>query len=259
MENLVETLFYFFTYSVIGWICEDIYVGIGQRKIVNRGFLYGPYCPVYGFGALLVLYGLSNFVDNPILVFIGGVILTSVLEYFTSWIMEVCFHERWWDYTGYPFNINGRVCLRNSTLFGIMALVLMYGVQPHITNFYNSFSFRTIALVVLIVLCLFILDILFTVKHLLKRNQIVKTVKETLENAKAEFEAEHKKLTQEQKQALVDWIKANPALMEKIKRVEEVKNSHISKAFPSRRLTKKDLHDLLQDIIEESNKIKYKL
>ena len=126
MTYWLDAYFYFIVYSVAGWLCEDVYVGIGKKKLVNRGFLYGPYCPIYGFGALIVLYPLMMLGDHPVLVFFGGMVLTSVLEYFTSWIMEKLFHERWWDYSTYRFNINGRVCLLNSVLFGLMSLIVVF-------------------------------------------------------------------------------------------------------------------------------------
>ena len=101
-------------------------------------FLNGFLCPIYGHGALLVLYLLHGGFQNPVLTFIFGAIVTSILEYFTSWIMEKLFHMRWWDYSHYKFQINGRVCLLNSTCFGLACVLLCHLVQPwlweHIVN-----------------------------------------------------------------------------------------------------------------------------
>ncbi len=96
----------------------------------KRGFLNGFLCPIYGHGALLVLYCLHGGFRNPVLTFIFGAIVTSILEYFTSWIMEKLFHMRWWDYSHYKFQINGRVCLLNSTCFGLASVLLCHVVQP---------------------------------------------------------------------------------------------------------------------------------
>ena len=82
---------YFFIYSFLGWVCECIYCGIGARRFINRGFLEGPYCPIYGWGALIVLYALEPFKNNLVLLFFAGMILTSLLEYATSVVMEKCF------------------------------------------------------------------------------------------------------------------------------------------------------------------------
>ena len=244
----MEILFYFFVYAIAGWICEDIYCGIGQRKFVNRGFLYGPYCPIYGFGSLIVIYLLSPFYDHPLLVFIGGVIFTSLLEYLTSWIMEVLFQERWWDYSSYPFNINGRVCLRNSLLFGVMAFVLMYLVHPHVYHLYHSLPFTLMRSIIIVVTCLFILDIILTVRHLLKRKNVTNDLIKSLENAKLQFEAEENKNVQLHREAFINWAKANPEIAAKLISLKKFENTHVSKAFPDRILFKKEMHELIKAI-----------
>lgn len=137
--NFFQYVLCFFIYAFLGYVCEVIYCSIGQRKLVNRGYLYGPICPIYGYGAILVI-----FVMTPIknlgtwyfpLVFLAGTVLVTVLEYLTSYVMEKLFHMRWWDYSRYKFQINGRVCLLNSTLFGILIMVVMYLIQPFIEKF----------------------------------------------------------------------------------------------------------------------------
>lgn len=129
-----EYFFYLMVYSFIGWCCESTFVSIGQKKWVNSGFLNGPFVPIYGFGAVLGLFFLTPLIQYPLLVFILGILITSTLEYFTSWLMEVTLHVRWWDYSHYKYHINGRVCLLNSFLFGIMSLVLLYGVHPYVVQ-----------------------------------------------------------------------------------------------------------------------------
>lgn len=132
--SIYTVILYFITYSFLGWGCESTYVSLAKRKFINRGFLYGPLCPIYGFGALLVLYVLSPFVANPILIFCFGMLVTSILEYFTSWLMETIFHLHWWDYSSYKYNLNGRVCLKNSIMFGILGIVVVYVIHPAINK-----------------------------------------------------------------------------------------------------------------------------
>ena len=120
----------FLCYSVLGWVCETIWCSIGSRKFVNRGFLNGPVCPIYGVGALLVLYLLRPYTENPFTVFLAGIVLTSTLEYLTGVLLEQLFHLRLWDYSHNFCNLNGRVCLRNSLLFGAMAVLLVWGIDP---------------------------------------------------------------------------------------------------------------------------------
>lgn len=120
-------------YSFLGWCGEMIYCSIGQGKLCEkRGFLNGPLCPIYGHGALLVLVVLGQRWNNPISTFLIGMVLTSTVEYLTSYLMEKLFHMRWWDYSHHHFQLNGRICLLNSTLFGLACLVLRYVVHPRV-------------------------------------------------------------------------------------------------------------------------------
>ena len=120
----------FLIYSVIGWISEVIYCSILQHKLVNRGFLHGPICPVYGFGGLLVVFFLEPFAGNIFYLFFMASIVTSVLEYATSWVLETIFATKWWDYSDLRFNIHGRICLLNSLLFGLMSVVGVKIMHP---------------------------------------------------------------------------------------------------------------------------------
>ncbi|MGB4406684.1 MAG: hypothetical protein WBI82_07490 [Sphaerochaeta sp.] len=121
---------YFLIYAVIGYICEVSYCTIFDRHLTNRGFLHGPYLPIYGFGALLVVVPMMSFDANPILVFFIAVLLTSMLEYMTSFLLEKIFNTKLWDYSKNFGNIHGRVCLLNSTLFGLLGLIATYYLHP---------------------------------------------------------------------------------------------------------------------------------
>ncbi|UKI48764.1 MAG: putative ABC transporter permease [Clostridium sp.] len=103
-------MLYFFTYAFIGYVCEVIYCSIPKKKFVNRGYLYAPICPIYGYGAVIVILCFDWLTKYPwgfVLVAIGGMLLTSLLEYLTSFVMEKIFHMRWWDYSNHKFNIKG--------------------------------------------------------------------------------------------------------------------------------------------------------
>lgn len=125
---------YFFLYAMIGYVSEVAYCSIPLRKLVNRGFLHGPYLPIYGLGALLVVIPLMYFDTHPILVFLIAFLLTSTLEYMTSFLLEKIFNTKLWDYSKNFANINGRVCLLNSTLFGLMGLVATYWLHPQLVK-----------------------------------------------------------------------------------------------------------------------------
>ena len=126
----------FIMFSMVGWISEVLYVGIfHEHKFVNRGFLYGPLCPVYGFGGVVILLLPPSLYETWIPLFFASMILCTIVEYFVSWFMEKLFHTRWWDYSRYKFNINGRVCLLNSVLFGFMGLGVIRFVYPQMLHF----------------------------------------------------------------------------------------------------------------------------
>ena len=122
----------FALYSLLGWACESTYCSIPAKRFINRGFLNGPFCPVYGVGALLVIFLLRPFTQNLLVLFVFGVLVTSVLEYITGFLLEKLFHTTWWDYSKRKFNIKGRVCLRNSLLFGILSVLLLHFINPFV-------------------------------------------------------------------------------------------------------------------------------
>ena len=124
----------FFIYSLLGWVCEVVYCSVPKRRFVNRGFLFGPYLPIYGFGATFVIVLLEPYRSSWPLVFILGILITSALEYVTSFALEKIFKVKLWDYSTYPLNINGRVCALNSTLFGIMGIVTVRIAEPIVAD-----------------------------------------------------------------------------------------------------------------------------
>ena len=129
--NLISKYFILFMmYSFAGWIRETLWVSYCNKKIVDRGFLIGPYCPIYGFGAILIITFLKKFSFNPVLLFIMTTLICGALEYFTSWCMEKIFKARWWDYNNKKLNIKGRVCLENLIAFGTMGIIVTYFINP---------------------------------------------------------------------------------------------------------------------------------
>ncbi len=120
----------FFVSSVLGWMMEVVCKLIQFRRFINRGFLIGPYCPIYGFGSVLITALLSRYMDEPVAVFVLAMALCGTLEYLTSYLMETLFHARWWDYSQRRFNLNGRVCANTLIPFGLLGLVMIYGVKP---------------------------------------------------------------------------------------------------------------------------------
>ena len=163
----IETWFlWLMIYSIIGWIYESTICSIGQRKLINRGFLNGPYCPIYGTGAVLVLLVLGR-LKNPVVLFFAGAVLTCSLEYLTSWLMEKLFHARWWDYSKRKFNIGGRVCLIGAVVFGAFSVVLILVLHPAIKSLTDRLTDTALNVICAILFVGIVSDLIVTVKGLL--------------------------------------------------------------------------------------------
>ncbi len=138
LDRWILLFLLFLIYGFLGWLCESIYCSIPAKRLINRGFLTGPICPVYGVGGVLIILLLTPFEDNLFLLYFFGVLITSIVEYITGWLLEAVFHTRWWDYSNRRFQIQGRVCLRNSLLFGLMAVFLMRCIHPPVLRLLES-------------------------------------------------------------------------------------------------------------------------
>ena len=180
----------FFIYSILGWMMECIKELIITHKFANRGFLFGPYCPIYGCGCLLITFLIDSSKSDLFGVFLKTMFLCSILEYLTSLIMEKIFKARWWDYTNRKFNINGRICLETMIPFGILGCIVLYILNP---IFFSLISFIKGKMVIcIILLVIFVIDfissfkIIFNVRGLIKKvakdntNEITKLVKNKL-------------------------------------------------------------------------------
>ena len=120
----------FMIYAILGWIMEVTCKLVQYKRFINRGFLIGPYCPIYGYGALLITILLKRYTSDPIVLFVMAIVVCGTLEYLTSYFMEKIYKARWWDYSTKKFNINGRVCLETVIPFGILGLLIMYILNP---------------------------------------------------------------------------------------------------------------------------------
>ena len=130
--SLYHILAFFLIYSCLGWCLEVVYAAATTGQLVNRGFLNGPVCPIYGFGMILVLFFLTPLEDNLLLLYLGGVLLPSTLELVGGWVLYKLYRTRWWDYSDRPFNIGGYICLEFSLLWGVGALLMVKAVHPAI-------------------------------------------------------------------------------------------------------------------------------
>ncbi|MBE6052491.1 MAG: hypothetical protein E7212_01055 [Clostridium sartagoforme] len=210
------TWFLFFSiYSFLGWLCEVIYCSIPEKKFINRGFLKGPVCPVYGFGAVSVIIIMNWLnIEGPILIFIFGGVIASIIEFIADILLEYVFHTRLWNYSNRKFNIKGRVCLFNSSLFAVLSLVLMEIIHPLILFCIGEFSNISIIIISSILISIFILDILVSVSEVVNLNITLRNMN-ILEQLKKEFNKKEFKLNK-----LKRLIEAFPQLEHKKYREE---------------------------------------
>lgn len=177
-QNFYELVWIFIIYAFIGWCTEVSYATLDTGKFVNRGFLNGPYCPIYGCGVVIVVTILTPLKENLLILFVGSFVLTSVLEYITGFILEKAFHNKWWDYSDKPFNIKGYVCLKFSVYWGLACTFIMDVIHPMI---YAAITWipHVVGIILLsILMCVFTVDCVLTVMTILKFNKRLKIMDE---------------------------------------------------------------------------------
>ena len=158
-------LFYFFLFwggCLVGWIYEEIFYLFTEGVLEKRGFLYGPYLPVYGFGALLIQLFLKRFKGKPGVVFVFSAVITGVLEYITGTLMWMIWRRRWWDYTGLFWNIDGYVCLRSVLTFAVGVLLLLYILEPVLRKGYDRLERKAVSIAGGSLAVLLLLDCIFS-------------------------------------------------------------------------------------------------
>ena len=165
-----EVVMWFLTYSMMGWLVESIYMSFCNHKITNRGFAKGPFCPIYGFGALTVFFILRPYSDNSILLFFLGSFLATTLEFLTALVMKRIFGEIWWDYHEKPFNYRGIICLESSIAWGFYTLFLFMFLQNIVAAFVAMLPVRAGRAIGNLILIGYIMDFSATIYRQKKEN-----------------------------------------------------------------------------------------
>lgn len=181
LKNIEIYILLFFIYSILGWIMEVTRISIKQKKFVNRGFLTGPYCPIYGYGVLLITILLKNYQSDYLVTFIFSIIICGLLEYLTSYFMEKIFHARWWDYSNRRFNINGRICLETLIPFGILGCIIIYFANPFFINTLEKLPDVLLTIVSVILTTAYILDNIISIKIVSNLKSISMSIKDNTE------------------------------------------------------------------------------
>lgn len=175
--NFYSLFIFFIIYAFLGWLLEVVFHIFTEKKLINRGFLHGPVCPIYGFGAVLLIIFLSHLDHNIYYLFLGGFAFATILEYITGYVLELAFDTKWWDYSNEKFNLSGYVCLRFSLLWGLVAVFTMKVLQPSIAEFVYSIPNTILETVYNIILVIFVIDASLTLNSLIEFREILRDIK----------------------------------------------------------------------------------
>ncbi len=211
MEKLIlEMLYLFLVYSFLGWVLEVIYHVIEEGKFINRGFLIGPYCPIYGFGMFLILYLLTPYLDSPLLLFLTSILIATIIELIGGFLLEYFFQKKWWDYTGMVLNYKGYICLKFSILWGLGALISIKFLHPMVMTIYKITPKLFIILFIIIFSLMMIIDFVITLIDIIGIDEKLKELDEIEKNIQKVSDNMGEKITdrvlkyQEKKKELID-------------------------------------------------------
>ena len=228
---IVKIILYFIVYSFFGWIMESVLKTVLQKKPVNSGFLYGPFCPIYGFGAIIMFIFLQGFKERPILLFIIAFFVLSIWEYIVGWMLEKIFHTKYWDYTENKFNIKGRVCLMNSLFWGFLGVVFIRYIHPFIVEKIDIIKINDLLFLTITLLIIMIVDLVISiikVKNITikleKLKEITTSIKEKID------ELETKQINKETLQLAIEDLKYKQTVI-KGKLLKQT--NRLKKAFPT--------------------------
>lgn len=188
MHEALTIITYFIIYSFIGWILESTYKSVIQKRLVNSGFLHGPLCPIYGYGALIMYLSLRHLTQNMFILFFFGLIVLSVFEYVVGWLLEVIFKTKYWDYSKKFLNIHGRVCLQNSLYWGVLGVVFMRVIHPTVERLVSIIPNNYLLIAVSGIITLMTADTIVTVIGLIKINVKLKNLEEISATIKSKIE-----------------------------------------------------------------------
>ena len=169
--SFYEIAWYFCIYAMLGWCVEVCFCTVNTGKFVNRGFLNGPVCPIYGFGMVIILLVLTPLADRFLVLYIGAVLLTSALELVTGFVLKKLFHTTWWDYSDVPFNIGGYICLKFSLMWGIGGVAVIKGLHPVVEKIVGLMPHTLGIIALCFITVLFACDLIVTINAISKMNK----------------------------------------------------------------------------------------
>ncbi len=249
-----EILWYLFIYAFFGWCGEVMFAAVKHRRFVNRGFLCGPVCPIYGFGAVSVLLCLEPLKYSVPLTFLGAALVTTLLEFLTGLVLERVFHQKWWDYSGTPLNIMGYVCLPFSIVWGAACLVVVYFVQPMLSG---AVGIIPHALGTALLCCFgaaFAVDGTLTVLSLMKLNRRIKELDRLESRMRTVSDAVGETLAERTMEAADRLEKSRESAKEKLEAADarlEKRRGELSQTLKEIRDRREEIQSRLRELAEE--------
>lgn len=254
MENYIEIIkimAYFIIYSFFGWVMESILKTYLQKKPVNSGFLYGPFCPIYGFGAIIMFLFLKDFRDHILLLFIISFFILSIWEYVVGWLLEKVFHTTYWDYTENRFNIKGRVCLMNSLFWGFLGVVFTRYIHPFFMEKIDLIPQNILIYVTTIIAFSMLVDGIISAIKVSNLKEKLENLKELSSIIKEKIEELNtKQITKVNKENLQSMIEELKYKQTKLKRKLLKQTNRLKKAFPT---IKSEALEKLNELLKEKN------
>lgn len=241
----------FMTYACFGWCMEVVGKLIQYRKFINRGFLIGPYCPIYGYGALLITFLLKKYTNDPITLFIMVILVCGILEYLTSYFMEKIFHARWWDYSQKKFNINGRVCLDTIIPFGLLGIFIMYVSNPFLIEKIETLPELALNIIFWILLIIYIVDNIVSTNVISYVGKTTKKFGKDLDNTE--------EITKKVKEALIGKSALYRRLLNAYPKIQSIKIKIKEKQEEIKRQVEEQKEELKQSVKKQKEEIKKKM
>lgn len=246
VQNLFDIATYFLIYSFCGWVLESITKTIAQKKLVNSGFLYGPFCPIYGIGAVAMMLILDSFKGHYIVTFIIGFIIFSIWEYFVGWLLEKLFHTKYWDYSYYKFHIKGRVCLANSLTWGFLGVAFIELIHPVVAWGISHLPIELVRAYTIIIMMYVVIDLVFTYIKIKNINIRLEKLQEISYSIKEKVEELKQKASNKEK--INNMIEELKQKQEELKVMIEKQTKRLRKAFPS--MSSEKINQFLKQKVE---------
>lgn len=183
-EFAVKTIYWFFLYGCIGWCVEVVYAAVKEHKLVNRGFLCGPICPIYGFGMVGLVYSVQliplpdSGSMSAVSIFFIGMVLTTAIELVGGWVLYKLYHIRWWDYSKMKYNLGGYICPQFSLLWGLGSVLMIKVVHPLLARGSNPMPFRVMLILDIVLLIIFVVDVIVSTAAAIGLNKYLSEIDE---------------------------------------------------------------------------------